>query len=142
MKKWAFDPKNDENRPKQFMMSQRTNQRGKKKPRLVPDMLRDDSKPLQMVHNGAKLRSTLVPKRSKMVPDSYKKSKFNKKSAQRKNNRCISWKNGHLTPKTQSQQGFWGQMAIFSPTTSIFFFRGCTKSCKEAIERKKSGCHP
>ena len=33
-------------------------------------------------------------------------------------------------------------MAIFSPTMSIFFFRGCEKSCKEAIERKKSGCHP
>ena len=38
MKKWAFDPKNDENRPKQFMMSQRTDKRGKKKPRLVPYM--------------------------------------------------------------------------------------------------------
>ena len=40
-----------------------------KKPRLVPNLLWDDSKLLQMVQNGAKLCSTLVSKRSKMVPD-------------------------------------------------------------------------
>ena len=33
-------------------------------------------------------------------------------------------------------------MTVFSPTTFIYFFRGCEKSCKESIERKKSGCHP
>ena len=33
-------------------------------------------------------------------------------------------------------------MAIFSPTTPIYFFRGWEKSSKESIERKKSGCHP
>ena len=33
-------------------------------------------------------------------------------------------------------------MAILSPTTSIYFFRGCEKSSKKSIKRKKSGCHP
>ena len=36
MKKWAFDPKNDDNRPKYFEMSQRTNWRGKKKIKVSP----------------------------------------------------------------------------------------------------------
>ena len=34
-----------------------------------------------------------------------------------------SWKNGHMTPKTQ-KYGFWGQMPIFSPETSTYFFQG------------------
>ena len=37
----------------------------KKQPRLVPNLLWDNSKPLQMVQKGAKLCSALVPKRSK-----------------------------------------------------------------------------
>ena len=36
MKKWAFDPKNDENRPLKFMMSQGTNWRGKEKTKVSP----------------------------------------------------------------------------------------------------------
>ena len=35
MKKWAFDPKNDENRPLKFM-SQGTNWRGKEKTKVSP----------------------------------------------------------------------------------------------------------
>ena len=37
---------------------------------------------------------------------------------------------------------FLGSNGYFFTYDVHFFFRGCEKSCKEAIERKKSGCHP
>ena len=45
MKKWAFDLKNGKKTVKLMMMSHHTILNGQKQPRLVPNMLWNDSKP-------------------------------------------------------------------------------------------------
>ena len=45
-------------------------------------------------------------------------------------------------PKNTILARFLGSNGYFFTYNVHFFFRGCKKSCKEAIERKKSGCHP
>ena len=49
MKKWAFDPKNGLKRVKQLTMSHPTILNGRKQPRLVSDMLWNDSRPCQEI---------------------------------------------------------------------------------------------
>ena len=94
-----------------------------------------------MVQNGAKLCPTLVPKRSKMVPDGWKESKS-----------ITNLPNGKMIRATHRKKDFWPQKPSLSKVFGVkwlffhlqrpHFFSGCTKSCKEAIKRKKSRCHP
>ena len=68
MKKWAFDPKNDENRPKQFMMSQRTDQRGKKKTKVSPQFVAIGFKTAQNGPRWCKIKLNSGPKEVKNGP--------------------------------------------------------------------------
>ena len=57
-------------------------------------------------------------------------------------------KNGHLTLKTHLRKNktleniFWGQIPIFSPKKSAYFFQGFYKSIEVCIQMKKSRHRP
>ena len=48
-------------------------------------------------------------------------------------------KTGHLTSKPQPYQGFWGQMAIFSPTTPIYFSEDVKNQVRNLLRGRKVG---
>ena len=72
--------------------------------------------------------------------------KLIKKVIQRIRNGCNLSKNGHLTLKTHLKMNgttenlFQGQIPIFSPRKSAFFFKCFNKSIEVYIQTKKSGC--
>ena len=102
-------------------------------------MIQNCSKWSTTVQNYAQLWSQRGQKWSWMVKNSQ--------------NSIINLLKGRIIGATHGKKGIWPQKHDLSKIFGVkwlffhlqrpfLFFRRCEKSCKEAIERKKSGCHP